>query len=295
MRHQASPAANRLRGANRPGELREKRRILEKHLLPAIGDLHLDQVDAKVVDFYSSAKHRQGLSASTVTNHLIVLKRMLNVAKRWGVISAVPEIATPKKPGRIQFLSFSEASRLLEVTVELRWKAWFVLAMRTGLRLGEMRALRWKNVDLENRKLVVEESFTATGFGLTKSGKTRTVPIAIDAAQTLGLWRPRKPKAGELVFQALKGGPQSHSPIHGALNRAAKEACIKKVHRRKDKSHSGVTPHMLRHTFASHAAMRGISIRQIQAWMGHASINQTMRYSHLAPEGQVELADRLAG
>lgn len=58
--------------------------------------------------------------------------------------------------------------------------------------------------------------------------------------------------------------------------------------------HSGVTPHVLRHTFASHAAMRGVPLRQLQVWMGHADLTQTMRYAQLSPQGQDELVNRLA-
>jgi len=137
MAFQASPAASR-KGANKPGELREKRRVLDNHLIPSMGKLRLDEIRARHVDRYVTAKHKQGLSSSTITNHLIVLKRMLNVAKRWDLIERAPHIPTPKKPHRTDFLSTDE-SRLLLDAVPDSWKLVVLMALRTGLRLGELR------------------------------------------------------------------------------------------------------------------------------------------------------------
>lgn len=280
MAFQASPVASR-RGANKPGELREKRRTLDNHLIPAFGELRLGEIRARDIDRYVTRKHAEGLSPSTITNHLIVLKRMLNVARRWELIERVPEISTPKKPGRKDFLSKAESRALLEEAEE-QWRPLLLLGLRTGLRLGELRGLRWRDVDLDGGRVRVEQSLTNAGFGTPKSGKGRSVPLARDIRGVLAARRGRA-KGDELVFTQPDGSPLAHISINRALRRAAVWAGIER----------NVTPHLLRHTFASQAVLAGVPIRVVQEWLGHADISMTMRYSHLSPEGQGGMIDRL--
>ena len=137
LEFQASPAAHPTKGANRKGEIVEKDRILRLHLIPAFGSQRLDKISARDIDKYTAKKNASGLSAGTVTNHLIVLKRLLNVAKRWELIDRVPIIPTPKKPNRVVFLDFEESVNLMKQT-PLTWKPFILLALRSGLRLGEL-------------------------------------------------------------------------------------------------------------------------------------------------------------
>ena len=280
MAFQASPAASR-KGPNKPGELREKRRILDNHLIPAFGELRLDEIRARDIDRYVTRKHAAGLSTSTITNQLIVLKRMLNVARRWELVERVPEIPTPKKPGRTDFLSKAESKALLE-EAEDQWRPLLLLGLRTGLRLGELRGLRWRDVDLDGGKVRVEQSVTNAGIGTPKSGKGRSVPLARDIRAVLAARQGRcKPDA--LVFAQEDGSPLAHITISRALRRAASGAGIGRK----------VTPHLMRHTFASHAVLAGVPIRVVQEWLGHSDISITMRYAHLSPEGHGGMIDRL--
>jgi integrase len=281
MAFQASPAASR-RGANKPGELREKQRALNNHLIPAFGELRLDEIRARDIDRYVTRKHADGLSPSTITNHLIVLKRMLNVARRWELLERVPEIPTPKKPSRNDFLSKAESKALLK-EAEDRWRPLLLLGLRTGLRLGELRGLRWRDVDLDGGRVRVEQSLTNAGFGTPKSGKGRSVPLAQDIQRVLAAARQGRSKLDELVFTQADGSPLAHITINRALSRAAAEAGIDRK----------VTPHLLRHTFASQAVLAGVPIRVVQEWLGHADISMTMRYAHLSPESQGGMIDRL--
>lgn len=86
-----------------------------------------------------------------------------------------------------------------------------------------------------------------------------------------------------LVFTQADGSPLAHITINRALSRAATEAGIDRK----------VTPHLLRHTFASQAVLAGVPIRVVQEWLGHADISMTMRYAHLSPDGQGGMIDRL--
>ncbi|EDM76675.1 Phage integrase [Plesiocystis pacifica SIR-1] len=279
---QASPGASR-KGPNKPGELREKRRTLDNHLIPAFGELRLDEIRARDIDRYITRKHADGLSTSTISNHLIVLKRLLNVARRWELLDRIPEIPTPKKPARTDFLSKDEARALL-VGAEEQWRSLVLLGLRTGLRLGELRGLRWRDVDLEGGQVRVEQAVTNAGIGTPKSGKGRSVPLARDIREALAVRRgPRRRKPDTLVFAQSDGRPLAHNTIGRALTRAAEAAGIERR----------ITPHVLRHTFASHAVLAGVPIRIVQGWLGHADITMTMRYAHLSPEGHGGMIDRL--
>lgn len=142
---------------------------------PAFGALRLDQISARLVDTYVAVKAAPGggasrtrakatttaanrrasarskaLAPSTIANHLILLRRALSVAHRWELIERVPAIQSPiPAEQRFDFLTFEEAERFLATRPE--WRALFLLALRTGMRLGELRALRWRDVDLEAR------------------------------------------------------------------------------------------------------------------------------------------------
>jgi integrase len=206
---------------------------------------------------------------------------MLNVALRWDMVERVPQIPTPKKPGRTDFLSKAEAKSLVENAGDT-WRPLLLLGLRTGLRLGELRGLRWRDVDLDGSRIHVEQSVTAVGIGTPKSGKGRSVPLAHDIREVLGQQR-RQQKPGTLVFAQPDGSPLAHITIHRALRRAASSAGIDRK----------VTPHLLRHTFASHAVLAGVPLRVVQEWLGHADISMTMRYAHLSPEGQGGMIERL--
>jgi integrase len=288
---------------NKPTELKSKRSILQHHLIPAFGHLPLDQIDARLVDRYKigklsppkdkakgvSSTRRQpeaGLRPKSINNHLMILSRALRIAHKWKLLDRIPEIEmlrVPKQP--FDFLGFEEADRFLAAARkhEPRWYPYAVVSIRTGLRVGEMLALRWgDHVRFAQRQLRVELSYTrAGGMGSTKSDKAREVPLTWDALEALE--EQRKWSVGPLVFPSGDGEVHSLRSVGHFVGKIARHAKLRHVH-----------PHMLRHTFASHAMMRGVPIRVLQEWLGHASIEMTMRYAHLSPSVSHELIDLLA-
>ncbi len=300
MRYQASPGASR-RGANKPGELREKQRIFDNHLLPAFGDLPLDQLNARRIDGYIAAKSapppalvaperprrsRPGepLAAATVANHIILLRRVLTVAHRWDLIDRVPPIQCPAPSrARTDFLTFDEADRFL-AAAPAAWRLLLLLAIRTGLRLGELRALRWSDLHLDAGYLRVEQNLTTAGLGTPKSGRSRTVDLAPDLREALRR-QSGAPGPHALVFTQPDGAPLSQGQIYRAVRRTAARAQLGRP----------VHPHLLRHTFASHCVMRGIPLAVVKEWLGHAESRMTERYAHLAPEVRAGYIERLGG
>ncbi len=296
MRFQASPSASR-RGANKPNELREKQRIFDNHLIPTFGAVPLDRFTARMIDNYVASKtapagvprrssRRLGkpLAPATVANHLILLRRVLSVAQRWEIIHRIPVVTCPASDNRrLDFLPFEEAERLLAAAGE--WRTLFLLMMRTGLRLGELRGLRWQDVDLARGLLRVHQSLTKAGFGTPKSGKARTVELASDALMALREESERAAATPEaLVFLRADGRPLSEQQVYRLLQAAARDAGITRH----------VHPHLLRHTFASHCVMRGIPLTAVKEWLGHSELRMTERYAHLAPEVRSDLIERLS-
>lgn len=239
-----------------------------------LGEITARTVDRLIADLGEAPKLGAGgrelaakLSAQTIRNILQTLRKMLLSARRWDEVAGLPEIPSVKVDrAKIDFLTFEEADRLLNAAADDR--ALLILAVRTGLRAGELLGLQWSDVDLVKGEIRVEAQIAHNGARRVpvKAG-ARTVPIS--AATRAALSGPRR---GPWVFCDVDGRPFTRSDLRRKLERCLARAGMRRIH-----------PHVLRHTFASHLIMRGVGVPQVQAWLGHTSIGMTMRYAHLAP------------
>lgn len=143
-------------------------------------------------------------------------------------------------------------------------------ALRTGMRQGEIRGLQWSSIDWLNRSVAVRHSQDNYRKLLVppKSNRTRHVPLDTDVYTIL--YR-RKGGMG-YVFLGRDGQPFSNYGLHYAIRKLCVRAGLRKI-----------GWHTMRHTFASHLAMRGVPLPIIKELMGHSSITTTMRYAHVAP------------
>jgi integrase len=254
---------------NKHAEVISKRKILRVHLVPAFGDLRLDQVGIAEIEEYKAGKLTAGLAKKTINNHLTVLRKLLSTAVEWRLLSTVPPIKWLRAPAsEFDFLTFEEADRLI-TGAEDEWRAIIIAALRTGLRHGELIGLRWIDVDVDAGRVVVRQAVSEGVIGTPKNGRTREVPLCKQALDAL---RDR-PRNGHYVFCAPDGSMLTHAQTRWPLKRALKNAGLR---------HIGW--HALRHSFASHLVMRGAPIKSVQELLGHSSIEMTMRYAHLSPD-----------
>jgi integrase len=255
---------------NKPSEVGSKRQIMKDHLDPFFGEMKLDKIGAREIDRYVASKLETKLAPKTINNTLIVLRKLLVTAKDWKRISTVPTVKLLKVPKpEFDFLSFDEATRLLEAT-DPAWRAMIMLALRAGLRQGELLALRWDDVDLAKGELRIRQAVARGIIGTPKSGKGRDIPLSEQAADALRRLPSRF--RGELVFPSETGRIFGIGQCRRALYRTCRKAGLRRI-----------GWHVLRHTFASHLVMKGVPLKVVQELLGHASIEMTMRYAHLSP------------
>lgn len=259
------------RANNKPSELDSKRRIFQRHLLPYFDDALLSGVSLRSIENYKALKTEQGLSAKTINNHLAVLGRMLRVAEAWEVIPGGPKIKLLRVAQHERgFLSFDQAQTLVKEADAGMWRTMITLAVRTGLRLGELRALAVKDIDLERHQIHVRRAAWKDIVGTPKGGRHRIVDLSQQAEKAL---RDMPLPEDGFVFVAT------------GRTMLTKEACKWPLWRACDRAKLGkrIGWHALRHTFASHLVARGAPLKAVQELLGHTDIKMTMCYAHLAP------------
>lgn len=263
------------------------RSIIRVHLLPEFGELRLEDVTVAAVEAFQArlAKrvHRgRRITPRTRNKILNVLHGVFSRAEKvWGLPfnpAAGVERHPDRKAGDIEVFSPEEVHALLRAAHDERDAAVYATAAFAGLRMGELRALRWRDVDFPRSVIRVRASYAAGELSVPKSGKVRSVPMVDEVAQRLA--RLAGDVGDDLVF-AEDGGLW----LNDDRLRRRYEASLKTAGLRRLRFHD------LRHTFGSLAITRA-DIVEVQAWMGHADITTTMRYLHYRDRGQA--AERLA-
>ncbi len=258
---------------NKHSEIASKEQIIRTHLGPDFGSARLDAIGPKQIEIFKAKKLAEAYAPKTINNFLIVLHRLLALAHEYGEIAKVPHFKWMKAPKPdFDFLTFDEALQL-ERGAEGIWLVMITLARHAGLRQGELLGLEWTDLDLDRGLVRIQRAYVRGRIGTPKSGKGREVPLngtVVAALRTL-------PKRSGVVFVDDAGKRIDKARCKWPLWSACKKAGLRRI-----------GWHVLRHTFASHLAMRGAPLKAIQELMGHADINQTMRYMHLSPDVRMD-------
>ncbi|MEP6633090.1 MAG: tyrosine recombinase XerC [Luteimonas sp.] len=218
---------------------------------------------------FAASEHRRGLSPKSLQRRLSACRSFYQWLLKHGRIAANPaaSIRAPKAPRKLpQVLDADEATRLVELPTDgplgLRDRALLELFYSSGLRLGELCGLRWRDLDLADGLVTV----------LGKGNKQRSVPVGSHARAALAAWRSEHPEdSAAPVFPGRGGAPISPRAVQLRIKQLAqRQGLFKHVH-----------PHMLRHSFASHVLESSGDLRGVQELLGHADIATTQIYTHL--------------
>jgi integrase/recombinase XerC len=214
-------------------------------------------------------EHRRGLAPKSLQRRLSACRSFYQWLLRHGRIPANPaaSLRAPKAARKLpQVLDVDEAVQLVEVPTDAplgqRDRALLELLYSSGLRVSELCALRWHDLDLDEGQVTV----------LGKGSKQRVVPVGSHARAALAAWRAEQgAKADAPVFPGRGGKPISPRAVQLRLRQIAqRQGLFKRVH-----------PHLLRHTFASHVLESSGDLRGVQELLGHADLGTTQIYTHL--------------
>jgi len=220
-----------------------------------------------------------GRAAGTTVRYLAALSRCFTVAIRdwqWLDVNPCKKITWPKESrGRVRFLDDDERNRLLAAcrASKCRRLADIVMvAMLTGMRRGEILGLRWGDIDLERRRIILEE---------TKNDERRRVPLSSDAVAILQDRQPPNARPDYFVFHSPRTRERPLN-IEVAWQKALKLARVKDFRF-----------HDLRHTAASYLAMSGATTQEIAEILGHKTLAMVKRYAHLTEAHSIDVVERM--
>ena len=228
----------------------------------------IEAVGTENIRAFVAAEHRRGLSPKSLQRRLSAVRSCYRWLLKQGRVAANPAAAVraPKAPRKLpQVLDPDEAKALVEVPTDaplgLRDRALLELFYSSGLRLSELCALRWRDLDLAEGLVTV----------LGKGRKQRTVPVGSHACRALAEWHKDTGGAADAPVFPGRNGPITQRAVQLRLRQLAqRQGLFKRVH-----------PHLLRHSFASHVLESSGDLRAVQELLGHADIATTQIYTHL--------------
>ncbi|HET8798401.1 MAG TPA: tyrosine recombinase XerC [Thermoanaerobaculia bacterium] len=236
--------------------------------------LDFARVDHLAVRSYLAHLARRKLSRSTAARHLSALRTFFKYLVRESVVEANPArgVATPKREKVLpKVMQPADVALLLEqpdrtTTLGLRDAAWMELLYASGLRISELVGIDLDDLELRAKLVKVRG----------KGSKERIVPFGGKAESTLRAWLAVR---GELVHDAEQ--PAVFVNYRGNRITTRSVARLFDVYLRRAALRAGISPHTMRHSFATHLLNAGADLRAIQELLGHASLSTTQKYTHL--------------
>jgi integrase/recombinase XerC len=248
------------------------------------GEVDVSRIDRDIIRIYLRTLFRSN-RRSSIARKLASIRSFFQYLVREGIISTNPAkgVATPKTERYIpSTLSIDEMFRMLDApdksnSTGLRDRAILELLYSSGIRVGELTQLNGDDVDWELGIIKV----------LGKGKKERIVPIgskAIEAIQDYLGRRGLSPRDGRdwPLFTNTRGGRLTDRSVRRIVEKYGKKCGLAR----------SISPHVLRHTFATHLLDAGADLRDIQELLGHVSLSTTQKYTHVSIDGLMEVYDK---
>lgn len=260
-------ARSRLRRSTRDGY----DRVIDTELVPRFGTRLLMTVDHGAVAEMDAEFAVEGLAASTRANIQVVLRSVLRNALVGGLLDRMPRLPALPRAGLsvVQTLHPSELEAILAAAPPNQRLA-FALAAYAGLRAGEVRGLRWPDVDLKRRVITVRRTLVRGAEGPPKSGHGRVVPVAAPLLPLLTAAEADRSSPWSEVAVTVHGKPWGDTGLLQARERAQARVGLK-----------GWGMHSLRHFFITELCRRGAATMVVKQLAGHAELSTTQRYAHM--------------
>lgn len=252
---------------NKQSEIGNKQSILKSSLIPYFGNKYIEQINSYDVEkFKNYLLNDYELSPKSINNRLSTLSRCLKSAIEWEMMSKMPIIKLLKVPQqKFDFLTTKESEILINAS-NGNWSNMILLALQSGLRFGEIIALRWEDINFDEEILTVNKNIVRGVEVSPKSNKIRVVPLT---SKVINMLKERE-KSCEYIFHDENNNPLKYGNCLRHLHKICKETGLRQV-----------GWHILRHSFASNLASKNNSIVAIKELLGHSDIRTTMRYSHI--------------
>jgi integrase len=272
----------------RPSTVRDYREVVHSRLIPEFGEA----TPITVISPLRVERYRERLVAEaelaprTINKILTNLQGVFRRAVRAYGLPSNPVALVDRQPvrcsGDFRVLAPSQIDALLSAASSLQDRAIFAIAAYAGLRVGELRALCWGDLDFDRHLIHVRRSYVLGAIQLPKSGRVRSVPLIPQASKCIVALKTMRQRIGDeqLVFRSAGGGVIDDSSLRRRFYVALADAAL---------------PHMrlhdLRHTFGT-LAVQAFPLSDVAAFMGHADVQATMICVHHVPKG--DAASRLA-
>ena len=274
-----------------------------RYILPNLGGMKIKDISTVscqqfLMKMYTSGRTRNvekkgnGLSAKTVKDIKIALQTCLQKAEDEGLIDTNPcrKVQLPKDaPKEMQTLKANELGAFLRETKDSGCYEFSILEITTGLRLGEILALTWDDLDIKNKTISVNKQVQRIGSELKittpkTASSIRTVALCDECFNQLILLRSRQRLDTKLIFPSpITGGLRDPSSVTRKLHRMQKRAGVPQIRF-----------HDLRHSFATLSLEQGMDIKTVSHMLGHTDAGFTMNtYMHVTDNMQQTVANAM--
>lgn len=258
--------------------------IARKHFYKQFGSVKIQSIERLHADTLLKNLRAINLSAKTMNKILSLFKQVLLFAENEGYLFKSPLKNFSKMKvsmGRIDFLSQQEIIQLLRGNIGQEIYPILIVALNTGLRVGEIMGLCFDRINFDNNFIEVSRNLTRKGLNdVTKTYLIRHIPMNNEVRSVL-IEQIKNQRSPKYVFSKSDGTP--YNPDHFSeryLTPALERSGVRKV-----------TMHVFRHTFASQFMMNGGNPYDLQKLLGHTKFEMTQKYAHLSPQHLQKAAD----